>query len=299
VNLVTDSGSVVTKVGGWQYFTASSIDTVSPAIGQVGTRVEIAGSNLLGIADGSKIVKVLLASVEAQIVAGTSQDTIEVIVNENASGISGDVFIKADSGAYAVLKSAWTYPELGEIGTVVPAVGQLNTLVTISGARMLGAGSSAVKVWRADTLADITACIISSSDTTITVRSNVADAFAGGLKIESDTGAIVEASSGWTYGEQSVTTDVSPAVGQLNTEVTITGERFRAHGASVDTVTLAGVEASIQSEGETSIVVIAAASGAAAGTTHLVSDTGAFVATGRNGLLPSTTMHQHHPPLAM
>ena len=49
VVLESASGSRVTEVNGWVYLVASTISSVSPTSGQIGTVVDIHGSNLLGV----------------------------------------------------------------------------------------------------------------------------------------------------------------------------------------------------------------------------------------------------------
>ena len=54
VELISDSGAVVTLEDGWTYTEASAIGVLSPVEGQAGTRVTIAGTNLLGSVGGTK-----------------------------------------------------------------------------------------------------------------------------------------------------------------------------------------------------------------------------------------------------
>jgi hypothetical protein len=108
----------------------------------------------------------------------------------------------------------------------------------------------------------------------------VGDAGTGDVVLTADTAATVTETDGWEYLEDGVVTSVSPANGQRSTTVIIAGERLRGGGASVDSVTLGGVEvATIEGESDTEVVVAAARADAtdAAVDVLLTANTGAVV----------------------
>ena len=111
------------------------------AAGQVGTRVTILGTNLLGSFHGNEITDVTLAGIQAEIIEGDSASRVVVIAPEGIG--SGNIVVRANSGATAVHTDAWTFSLVGEVTSITPAFGQYATRVTIQGDRLLGGGSNA------------------------------------------------------------------------------------------------------------------------------------------------------------
>ena len=84
----------------------------------------------------------------------------------------------------------------------------------------------------------------------------------GDVQIVSDTGAVVTLSNGFDYKTAGVITTVSPPTGQVGTIVTITGTTLRGSADRVAQVTLANEAASVTSEVDTTVVVVAPQSAA-------------------------------------
>jgi hypothetical protein len=274
VVLVSDLGAIVTLANGFKYNNPSTIDSVSPSSGQVGTNVDISGENLLGVDDGEAIVKVLLGATEATIAEGTSQTLIKVVVQSSEAVANADVRIEADSGAVATKENAWQYLSAARITGVSPAYGQIGTVVTISGVHLLGGGTEVVSVSLAGTEA---ATIQSSKNEAVVVIVAAADAIQGAITMVSDTGAIVTLADGWTQKAEGEITSVVPGHGQYGTSITIEGTNLQGHGSEVVSVTLAGVPADIDSESDSAVVVVADASVAKTGAVILTTDSGAVV----------------------
>jgi mucin-19 len=255
VTLVSDSGAVVVLVGGWIYETASSIASVSPGSGQIGTLVTIQGSNLLGVSNGNSIATVTLANATAQLVRFSASEVV-VAAGRNGSLSSGDVVLTADSGAETVQPGSWNYLVEGAISDVQPSSGQIGTVVTIDGSGLLGGGTSASNV----SLGGVQAAIVSWSNTRVVVvaRDAGTNSGAGSVEIVSNTGAVVTRTASWTHTVASNITLVAPSVGQVGTVVTISGTNLRGQGSGVSNVSLAGVwVTSISSESDTHVVVVA------------------------------------------
>lgn len=148
----------------------------------------------------------------------------------------------------------WTFLELGVIDTVAPNVGQLGSVVTLSGQRLLGGGSAVDSV----TLAGFAATVTSESNTEIVVTAAASpSALNGNVVIVADTGAEITLPGGWTYLAPATINDVDPAIGQLGTKVTITGTGFFAGGTGVASVTLVGVATTVDSATDTQVIVTA------------------------------------------
>ncbi|MEC8483044.1 MAG: IPT/TIG domain-containing protein, partial [Pseudomonadota bacterium] len=99
----------------------------------------------------------------------------------------------------------------------------------------------------------------------------------GDAVIIADTGATVTSRNSWQYQAPGEIASVSPSSGQGTTPVLIEGTNLRGSGSAVEQVTLAGTNATIVSQNNTHVSVIAAH--AATGTGHVVltSSSGATV----------------------
>ncbi|MAE46192.1 MAG: hypothetical protein CMJ86_04790, partial [Planctomycetes bacterium] len=275
VVVTADTGAVISDADAWTYTEASNITGVLPDNGQRGTIVTIKGTRLRG--GGSTVVTVTLSGVEAGI--ESESDTVVVVTADAGDAGIGHVVVVADSGASATLENGWTYNVAGEITLVSPSVGQLNTLVTVRGTSLLGGGEEFVNVTLAGVEAVVEEGLVNGS---VVVRAASGSAGDGDVRLLSDTGAIVELVGGWTYSDDGAITAVEPTSGQEGTRVTITGERLRGAGNSVESVTLGGTSATIESQSDDEVRVVAGVANASAGAVAVVltADTGATVSEG-------------------
>ena len=284
VTLRSDTGATVIAANQWTYNTGSVVVSATPSSGQVGTVVSIAGSNLLGVTGGSYIQQVLLAGVEAEIVNGSSATEIVVVARGSFGGAAGtgSIVVVADSGAQASLVGGWSYLKEGNMTSVSPAYGQIGTIVTIRGERLLGGGSSVASV----TLAGISVSSIvrgNNSEIVVVAAAGGNMSSAGDVVVVANSGARVVKSSSWQYRGAGVVTQVTPNVGQLQTNVRIEGNSLRGHGSAVVSVTLANEATSIVSQSDNVVEVISLGSSTAkTGDVVVRADTGAF-ATLTNG----------------
>ena len=224
----------------------------------------------------SAVTSVTLAGIAASIQSENDTHVI-VVVARGTDGV-GDVVMTSNTGARTRSINGFTYLLRGAVDIVSPVVGQLNTVVTITGAGMLGGGSSATSV----TLVNVAATVISASDTTITVIANdiaPGSEGRGDVVIISDTGSVVTYSRGFTYAPKGAISSVSPSVGVKLSTITISGTSLRGQGDIVTSVTLDGVQSSIVTETNSVVVVTAADApeGAVAGDVVLTAETGATV----------------------
>jgi hypothetical protein len=230
---------------------------------------------------------VQLGGVDADIVQGDNADRVivQAVTNTGSAGF-GNVHIQADSGALVTLADGWRYLVDGAISSATPATGQLGTVVTIGGARLLGGGTSPTSV----TLAGSAANVQSFSATRIIVDAIASSASngAGAIVITSDTGAVVTRSNIWTYAEQGAVLTTDPASGQHGTTVVVSGTNLLGHGQSLTSITLAGVGAEVVGvPSNTEITVTAGLSGAAEGLVTITVNTGAVVSSTENWVYPA------------
>ena len=214
VTVASDTGSRVALGSGWTFNNPSMITSVTPSSGQVGTAVVIAGTLLLSERDGTTVVSVTLNGIAADLVSGTSQTSVQVVARSSLGGSGlGDVVVTADSGAVATAVNGWRYLAVGVISSVLPAVGQYGTRVTISGTLLLGGGISV----QSATLNGVAASVEAQSDLQIVIRAGNGTAGSGDVRIVSNTGAVVQASGAWAYAVASAVTSVTPSSGQGST----------------------------------------------------------------------------------
>ena len=125
-----DTGAVVRKVDGWEYVAQGVVSTVSPNRGQFGTLVTISGTNLRSGAN--RVQQVTLAGKEAVIRNESNTQVIVVASAGPSGGLLGDVVLTSSSGSFVSLRDSFTYVQAGDIDSVLPFRGQVNTIVTIT-----------------------------------------------------------------------------------------------------------------------------------------------------------------------
>ena len=275
VVVVSDTGAIVESLedDAWTYNTPGAIASVSPAAGQLGTVVTIAGANLHGY--GKEVVTATLGSTPADIVSQTGTQLVATV--RDVSPGTGAVTLTADTGAVVTKAKAFTYLAKGQVAKLAPAEGQKGTRVAITGKGLRGGGPKVAKV----VLAGVAADIVKETDTQvdIIVPGGVTKETSGGVTLTSSSGAVVSAAKAFKYLDPPVVFSVAPRLGRGKARVTIVGS-LCAGGSKIAKVTLAGVEAAIQAGSSDckSVEVIAADFGAnKKGDVQLIADTGAVV----------------------
>ena len=165
--LTSESGAVVTAIGGWSYIPEGSITVVQPTSGQLGTVVTISGNSLCG--GGAAVERVLLATFDADIQSQSNCGLVVVSARDYGASVTGDILLISNTGALVTRTDSWTYLASGLITEVVPGAGQGGSPIAIRGAALFGAGGSAV---REITLAGVPATIQQASSTAIIVTAN-------------------------------------------------------------------------------------------------------------------------------
>lgn len=257
VIITADTGAVVTANANhtFTYVDAAIISSVSPATGQVGTVAIISGITMR--AGASNVEQVELAGVEVLQIISENDDQIIVEAAEGpAQAATGDIKLTTSSGATVTAPQdvTWGYIVPGKISSVNPSQGRLGTALTISGIDLCGGGAEVVRVELAGfeaTLGDTSECGI------ITAKAqDYGTAVKGDVVLTSNTGSRVTSKDAWTYIAEGEIASVEPAAGQENTRITIKGSSLFGGGSGVDTVTLAGVKAFVDSADETEVVVV-------------------------------------------
>jgi hypothetical protein len=276
---------VVTKVNGFEYVGAGNITSVSPSAGQGTTLVTIQGTKLLG--GGSKATSVTLGGVPASITSDATNSTYLIVRANNgpidAGSPQGDVVITSDVGVEITALNAFTYSILSSIS---PSSGQGGTKVTLEGTSLLADGGSVDKVELNGVEVDSVESATAAKLVVVAKAQAIGADQTGTARITLKNGQTIESVAltdgslrkEFTYKIPGAITKVAPAAGQENTTVTITGSTLLGQGAKADSVTLAGVAATVVSNNNSMVVIKAGASGAtAAGAVVITADTGAIV----------------------
>jgi len=114
------------------------------------------GTSLRG--GGNAVSSVTLGGVAATIVSESST-TVVVVAGQGTAGV-GHIVVTSDTGAFAVLESAWTYLTGGQVLSFVPTLGQYGTLVTVTGSNFLQGGQNIVGAF----LAGVPASVVAQND---------------------------------------------------------------------------------------------------------------------------------------
>ena len=248
--------------------------------------VTINGTNLFGY--GSNITQVKLGDAHAEILYEQT-DNSSILVRATRLNVSEntpvDITIIADTNAMVASSGQpFSYLKEGEITNVFPNIGQIGTIVNITGINLLGGGSKIKKIYidgiKPDSIANV------SASTIIVVLGNHElrdpDNYPGEIYIESTTGTIVTGGQ-FTQMAPGNITSVVPTKGRLGTEITLTGYNLTGFGNSIETVFVGEYAVITDTQymttlGDTKIVIEAPdAPKGHSGPVKLLIDTGAIV----------------------
>ena len=143
------------------------------------------------------------------------------------------------------------------------------------------------------TLAGFAATIVSQNDTQIVVTAASGTAGPGHVVVTADTGARVREEGAFTYLNAAVVHAIYPRSGQLDTKVTIYGERMLNGGTAISSVTLVGVSADLVSGNDTVIVATAndiSPGSEGKGDVVIVSNSDAVLTAKTNGTKPALSL---------
>ena len=250
--IVSSQGATFVSSNSFTYVQVR-VDSVSPQMGQRGTRVTVSGVGLL--LGGTAVSTFWLGSVAAETVISNNDTTITVEAAQFPTQTNvSDVSYIMNTGAVITIGNSWRYIVPGEIQSVTPTEGNMGTLVTIMGTNLFGGGSSAEMV----ILNSVPAVeIVTNFDSLIQVLAgaNTTVLNPGNVQVISNTGAVTESASSvaFMYLEPGRITAVTPNEGQNGTRVRVSGS-YLHNGERIRRVLLAGVEAEIVNINENDMV---------------------------------------------
>ena len=267
-SLLTSTGDRVMFVG------PPPIASISPTMGQRGTKVVIDGNKLGGYGEGTKnISRVVIGGSPANI---SYSNTTHIFARLN-SGVPNSTSIRINTtqtisrlgdyvfdGPYAYSNALWTQLEDGVVTELLPPAAQIGKTLTICGERLLGGGNTVTAISIAgqtvvffsevgpnQNLGGPSECI----NATVPDIPNPQDIVSGSIVIEADTGALVESLNNTTFTYANITS-INPTQGQVGTEVTITGiELLSGYSDLEPIVFLSDVEATVLSASGDTVIV--------------------------------------------
>ena len=275
ITVVLQNGTIARLRNGFTYTSEGVIFTVSPGLGQIGTRVSVTGRNLLG--NGTHLVSASLAGLAGRVVQSSDTKAVIVVTGHSLMRNVGNLTLESNTGAITTRIDGWESIPAGVIQSVSPNIGQLGTTVTIRGERLFGDGTRLVAVH----LSGIPVMsIISSNNSVVVVQAaDGRSAMNQSVTLISNTESIVELRQGWMYRPSGQITSVSPSFGQYGTQVTITGSNLFGQGTSIK-VTLGQAESTVINASDNVVVVRASRVENVTGVPEnvtITANTGAFV----------------------
>ena len=254
--LTADTGAITIRLNSFTLIQPGDIQMISPASGQVGTRVTVTGTGLLQGGE-EEIQQVTLAGIQAAVILNASDTRITVEAASSSNPLSGLIEIQLTTGAMITSEQRFEYLQEGEITRLTPNHGTEGTRVLIEGSNLLGGGSSVQRVLLNGVDAVIESSTNSSAaDSRVAVIAQAGEPGLGGVEIVSDTGARVTRAFSWTYTELGSITSIEPPIGQQGINVTLEGMRLLgSSGTSVTECRLAGIEGTVIRNASVTIVI--------------------------------------------
>ena len=172
-----------------------------------------------------------------------------------------DVTIEGMNGIIARLRDGFRYLPEGIICITSPMQGQFNTAITLQGEYLLGGGSSLMSAEVAGQPADV---LLSGNEVVILQlmpedTASISYPLQGDITLTANTGGVVRRLNGFTLVMPGNITELNPDVGQNGTRVNITGNNLLEGNLTVNSVTLAGIAATIMGSPTNNLIVVEAA----------------------------------------
>ena len=276
ITIISNFNSMSVSGFNFTYLSEGVIFSVTPSQGQGGTTVMIEGENLLG--GGSNLQNVFLSGVLANLSGTPTNSLVQVTAGTNMDALVGDIVLISDTQAYVRRVDGWSYVQEGTVTDIQPPQGQLGTMISITGERLLSGG---LRV-SSGSLGAVGLEILSSSDQQVEARvgepTSTLEFNTTTIDLTSNFGGALTQPFVWRFQNQSDIIEVSPSSGIGSTNITITGSNLLGGGTSIVSAIVESIPAMVQSSND-SVVVLTAGFNTngqqRAGDIVLESDTGA------------------------
>lgn len=254
VRVVSDTGAVTESASPveFAYLDPGTVSSVSPSVGQNGTRVTVLGQFLH---NGEGVARVSIAGIEAAIVsvqdtATASNITVEAGRPMDSRSFQGPVLVQSNANTTTISAQNFTYLSEGVIFSVSPTRGRNGTVISIEGENLLGGGGQVQSV----ALAGGQAIIVNQSSSAVFVTAPLGPCLTGDILLVSDTNAHVRRVDGWTTVPAGTVDSVTPSEGQYGTRVTIDGASLLSGGSGIGTLTFGDVALDVVSTTDIEVV---------------------------------------------
>jgi len=240
VVLISNTGAMVRLLRSWTAVIPGVISTVSPDMGQFGTRVNITGSYLLQ--GGLDVSSVQLAGVEVYDILTESSTSILVRAANASANLTGPIRIELETGAYVESSVNWMYTPRITISSVFPVIGAVGSTLVIQLDNMM---SNSIDNITVVTIGNYPASIISAPSpdyVEVTVPSGNYSTDLLSLAVETISGVLVTEEV-FTIEELGNISTVYPTVIQQGIIVNISGYNFlgRSNQTTIEEIWLAGI----------------------------------------------------------
>ena len=200
VVLRSDTNAYVERPNAWTYIAQGEVTSVSPQMGQFGTRVTISGQRLL--LGASALQSVSFDNISAYDIISTSDTAVSIRVGRptsTAAFTSNSITFRSVSGGVLYEEFTWNFTEASRITEVSPGMGTSLTMVTVNGENLFGGGTAITSV----TVAGIPGTIVMANSTMVVFQTGInrlgRNIQQGFIVLESNTGALTESPARWEY----------------------------------------------------------------------------------------------------
>ena len=245
----------------FSYLQEGEVSNISPDIGQIGTKVNVTGFNLLG--GGVNIDKIVLDGIEPSAISNYNTTNIMIVLGDHGTRdpnfYPGQIYIESDTGA-TVFGGTFSHKPPGNITLVAPTVGRRGTKVTLTGYNLTGYGNYIESVFIGDyEVSDGTLLETTEGDTMLIIEApNAPSGHSGPIKLMIDTGATIVSTQVFTFVLSGSITNVTPNVGAEGRGVLIEGENLIANNLDITSLTIGGSDvARIVTQSSSQISIIA------------------------------------------
>ncbi len=231
VEILADTGAIVSGEGLWTYESPGRITSITPIIGQQGVVVMITGESFHGNQQDNFIQGCVLAGVPGEVLSSTNEEVkCRAGYSATTESLTDIVHLVAQSGVAIQSNSNVTftyYP--ARIDQIDPPLGSNGTFVSITGVNLLGNEGSNFEVSNI-TFGNILAAVteVSPSGDSITARVGELQGTSTGdtVRVTSTSGAYLELPTAWSYSEPGVIRSITPNAGFPGETIRITGENL-------------------------------------------------------------------------
>ena len=269
----------------WTYLRIGEITSVIPNQGQIGSTVTINGVNLLG--GGTNISNLYMDGVPATIQPGYTSTQITVRLGEETLRDSdfpaNQIYIESNTGAFV---TGGTFEQLspGMITSFAPMFGRQGTKIVITGYNLTGFGQSITSVSIAGYNSISENLQTENGDTRLIVQVGPApNGTSGQIRININTGAIIESTGVFTYTQPGFINTVTPSIGAEGVGILIQGSELQTGSFDITNVTIGGSGVSrivTTSKDSVSVVVGPAPINMTNQTIRVISSDGSYVEGG-------------------